>query len=201
MCYRCATVALPSNCRRSKRQAAGVNDCVALCPPQELMRVTSCCLESTSRASAELAAVLEMVLEAYCRVPKCQNCCAGGDLAQNRRFPPRTAVLQPQVLLMALFDDLLRLGDARVVKEADFAVNAVVGPFLLLDGPRADRKLTQRRRRAQAAQQARRARCESRCKARPRSSPARMTSRPGRTSSGELRSPRQSCRGCKKRDA
>ena len=37
-----------------------------------------------------------------------------------------------------LDDDLLGLGRARVVAEKDLAVNAVVGPFLLLDGPRAD---------------------------------------------------------------
>jgi RNA polymerase sigma factor (sigma-70 family) len=37
-----------------------------------------------------------------------------------------------------LDDDLLGLGRARVVAEEDFAVDAVVGPFLLLHGSRAD---------------------------------------------------------------
>jgi hypothetical protein len=49
--------------------------------PKALMRVTSCCLASSSTASPELAAVLEVVWEAYCRVSERQNAYAGGDLA------------------------------------------------------------------------------------------------------------------------
>ena len=47
------------------------------------MRVTSCCLASTSRASPESAAVLDVVLEACSRVPECQHAYGGGDLAQS----------------------------------------------------------------------------------------------------------------------
>ena len=36
--------------------------------PKVLMRVASCCLQSSSRSSPELAAVLEVVWEASCRV-------------------------------------------------------------------------------------------------------------------------------------
>jgi hypothetical protein len=49
-------------------------------PRKALMRVTSGWLEGGSRASPESAAALEVVWEAYCRVPECQNAYAGGDL-------------------------------------------------------------------------------------------------------------------------
>ena len=47
-------------------------------------------------------------------------------------------VLHAGLAAFDLNDDLFRLGRFRVIAEKDFAVNAVVRAFLLLDGPRAD---------------------------------------------------------------
>ena len=70
-------------CFQGLWKGVGVTEAMALgyaLTSKALRRVTSGWLEGGSRASPGSAAVLEVVWEAYCRVPECQNACAGGDL-------------------------------------------------------------------------------------------------------------------------
>ena len=63
---------------------------------------------------------------------------ADGRLLADRHAAQAPHIFDAGLAAFDLDDDLLGLGRARLVAEKDFAIDAVVGPFLLLHGPRAD---------------------------------------------------------------